>query len=1238
MPKVSVILTSYNHAKYLRESIESILNQTFSDFELIIGDDASTDESWDIIQSYTDPRIHAYRHETNKMGGIINETVLSGKISSDYIAINHSDDIWEPQKLEKQVAFLDNHPETGAVFTNAMIIGEEGEPFEDKSHFYYSIFDQPNRTRYEWLNYFFYHGNALCHPSVLIRKSVYDKHGLYRYGLIQIGDFDMWVRLCLKYEIYVMPEKLVRFRVRANEANASGDKSETHIRGQFEYLQVINNYKEIASLEELSKIFPEAGKYYNPAGSDLAFALGMVALETKPFKFTELFGLTLIFEAINQPERARLLADLYGFTYKDFVALTLKHDVFSIGLLSKYAELSRQLTGREQELAEIKNSKLWKLALQVRRLAPPNSRRAQALNFFAKILLFPIQKFRQTRKLRAENLQADLALIRSSAMFDAKWYLTNNPDIARIKMDPALHYLYDGGFEGRDPGPNFSSSLYLTIHDDAKKARINPLVHFLRHGGKEEHVSLFTQPPTLQPMDKRPLKIHRPPIRSRSWSVPKWITPKEIARKILVKTNAWLSSRPILRNRIKHLFPPSVRNKLNRTVNANYFTGMELSTALTEWDTYLQLSGIMRTVKQANLNSFVAKKPQMVNLDAKDLIQTARSLKNIREENPEVSIIIPAHNNAQLTLECLVTLEQHTDQIAYEIIIVDDGSDSETMEILQAIPHISLIHNNERIGFSQSCNQGANAARGKYLLFLNNDTQVMKGWLKPLVDVFVKHDRVGAVGSKVLFPDGRLQEAGCLINRDGTAALIGFVDDPDLPRYNFAREVDYSSAVSLIVTADIFHDIGGFDESYSPAYYEDVDLCFKIRARGLKIFYCPDSTIIHHLSATANKIDPSFKLQLVARNRQKFLERWQETLDEIDRVKLIAFYLPQYYPIPENDRWWGKGFTEWANVTRARPNYEGHYQPHLPADLGYYDLRVAEIMEQQVEMAKRYNIYGFCYYYYWFNGKRILEMPLERMLETGKPDFPFCLCWANENWSRRWDGSEDDILLAQNHSEQDDKSVILDLIRYLRHPNYIRVDGKPIILIYRVALFPDIQRTVQIWREACREENLGEIHLVMVESLEHALKGSDPHKYGLDATIEFPPHDMATPYSSGAMINPDFSGHIYNYRNEAIKFVNKKLPGHTHYNNVMPSWDNTARKQNRSDVFDQATPEAYQAWLEAALQRTREQLAGNYRMLFINAWNEWAEGNHLEPDQRYGHRYLEATRNAQESFILKRGS
>ena len=366
------------------------------------------------------------------------------------------------------------------------------------------------------------------------------------------------------------------------------------------------------------------------------------------------------------------------------------------------------------------------------------------------------------------------------------------------------------------------------------------------------------------------------------------------------------------------------------------------------------------------------------------------------------------------------------------------------------------------------------------------------------------------------------------------------------------------------------------------------------------------------------------------------------TADAIDpetlAVRLIAFYLPQFHPIPENDEWWGKGFTEWTNVAKAHPNYEGHYQPRLPADLGFYDLRVPEVMEQQAELARMYGIYGFCYHYYWFNGRRLLEMPLERILETGKPDFPFCLSWANENWTRRWDGMEQEILIAQEHSDEDDTAVIHDVIRYFRSPNYICVHGKPLFLVYRVGLLPDIQHTVERWREICRKEKVGEIYLGMVGAFEHGAPNVDPETYGFDAIVEFPPHSVAVPtMMPGRLLNSSYVGKIYDYQETAKHCQKMEIPRYVKFRGVIPGWDNTARKQNHADIFHGTSPAAYQSWLQYMIEQTCKRYSGDERLIFINAWNEWGEGAYLEPDQRDGPAYLQATRAALEQAGLTSG-
>jgi lipopolysaccharide biosynthesis protein len=360
--------------------------------------------------------------------------------------------------------------------------------------------------------------------------------------------------------------------------------------------------------------------------------------------------------------------------------------------------------------------------------------------------------------------------------------------------------------------------------------------------------------------------------------------------------------------------------------------------------------------------------------------------------------------------------------------------------------------------------------------------------------------------------------------------------------------------------------------------------------------------------------------ELIKQNR-KALARLPER-----EARLIAFYLPQFHPIPENDLWWGKGFTEWANVAKARPNFAGHYQPHLPADLGFYDLRVSETREQQAELAREYGVHGFCYYHYWFGGKRLLHRPFDEVLSSGRPDFPFCICWANENWTRRWDGLESEILIAQNHSDEDDRNFIRSLFPAFRDHRYIRVNGKPLLIVYRAGILPDAARTLEIWREECLRSGMGEIYLCA--TLSFGL--TDPRPYGFDAAVEFPPLGMIMEDKKHLLRNlsVEFKGQVYDYLEAAMQMINKPAADYTLFKAAIPSWDNTPRRQHHGHIFYNASPEVYEYWLGKIIEQTITRNQGDERLVFVNAWNEWGEGAHLEPDRKFGHEYLAATRRA----------
>jgi lipopolysaccharide biosynthesis protein len=369
----------------------------------------------------------------------------------------------------------------------------------------------------------------------------------------------------------------------------------------------------------------------------------------------------------------------------------------------------------------------------------------------------------------------------------------------------------------------------------------------------------------------------------------------------------------------------------------------------------------------------------------------------------------------------------------------------------------------------------------------------------------------------------------------------------------------------------------------------------------------------------------------------------------LPRFRSIAIHLPQYHPIPENDRWWGKGFTEWTNVAKASPLFRGHYQPHLPADLGFYDLRLKEVREQQANLAKEYGIDGFCYYHYWFNGQRILERPVEEILTSGEPDFPFMLCWANENWTRRWDGQEQDILLKQEYSQADDIEHMHELIRFFKDERYIRVGNRPVFIIYKPFLLPDATQTALTWRKVAAEYGIDLYLCHMVFSYQ-----SDSPKLiaGFDAAIDFEPFGIRRKDIFEKLRLNNLKNQIrFNFlsTSKAVRILNNGLAkispsplnrisynwlienlipikemGYKIYPSLTPGWDNTARKKKHPTlILEKSTPELFSEWYKKIIDDFVPYSAEE-NFVFINAWNEWGEGNHLEPCQQFGLQYLEA--------------
>jgi len=346
-------------------------------------------------------------------------------------------------------------------------------------------------------------------------------------------------------------------------------------------------------------------------------------------------------------------------------------------------------------------------------------------------------------------------------------------------------------------------------------------------------------------------------------------------------------------------------------------------------------------------------------------------------------------------------------------------------------------------------------------------------------------------------------------------------------------------------------------------------------------------------------------------------------------ARIIAFYLPQYHPIPENDTWWGKGFTEWTNVAKAKPLFKGHDQPRIPADLGYYDLRVPEVREAQAQLAKTSGIEGFCYWHYWFgNGKRLLERPFDEVLKSGQPDFPFCLAWANETWQGFDFGSEGrNVLIEQNYpGEEDYIAHFQEVLPAFLDKRYIQVNGKPLFYIYKPEQLPNPSRFIELWQELAKKSGLKGVFFVCQGLDRHLL---DQHeKAGFDAINTNRFKELFHKRSLWSKIQRRVFRLpvIFNYK-EVIKILGDSADAKENYfPTVIPNWDHTPRSGRRGNVFQNSTPKLFKKHLSDTLETIKDK-PYEKKIIFLKSWNEWAEGNYVEPDKRFGLGYLEVIKS-----------
>lgn len=369
---------------------------------------------------------------------------------------------------------------------------------------------------------------------------------------------------------------------------------------------------------------------------------------------------------------------------------------------------------------------------------------------------------------------------------------------------------------------------------------------------------------------------------------------------------------------------------------------------------------------------------------------------------------------------------------------------------------------------------------------------------------------------------------------------------------------------------------------------------------------------------------------------------------KIDHI--LAFYLPQYHPIKENNEWWGVGFTEWTNVVKSKARFHAHRQPQIPSDLGFYDLRLAATRAAQAELAQQYGITGFCYYHYWFNGHRLLEQPLNEVIKTGEPSFPFCICWANENWTRAWDGLDRKVLIKQDYTLDDSTAHFFELIKYFKDPRYITIDGRPLFIIYRYDHIPNVKEYFNKWRTLAKENGFPELYICATKN--GFITNSDEKiiELGFDSILDFQPNRNDFPKADSfkqkaititKKILPDFiyqwlkvNGSAINcidYEEMVKGIIKQKWPStYCKFPCIFPSWDNSARRKTPT-IIQNDKPAIYENWLTFGINSVQQYKDGQ-KIIFINAWNEWAEGCHLEPDEKMGKTFLESTKKAIDKF------
>jgi GT2 family glycosyltransferase/glycosyltransferase involved in cell wall biosynthesis len=811
------------------------------------------------------------------------------------------------------------------------------------------------------------------------------------------------------------------------------------------------------------------------------------------------------------------------------------------------------------------------------------------------LALLPLVPVRFVRaKLARRKNRMNRMLIEASDLFDRDWYLAHNPDVTDSGIDALEHYINTGWRDGREPGPNFSARGYLSSYPDVAALKTNPLLHYLKHGKAEGRNPRPKLSQLGAPVGEEYEKVQASGLFDEEFYLTTYADVKAAKIDALEHylTNGWRENRdpsPAFSTEGYFQLNPDVAAANMNPLLHYVMNGKSESRAIVARADFKRAAAGGGTVSNAtpdlfNFRAAARTSGTLTVFQAPDREALDALLDWTREHKTETDVVI-VYPNSLAPLHNPVSVAQTSSVFALPY--PSSWSAARTL--------VHLINNGPLVDYQRvlwvSKFEKASLVRPESASRLNavlapsvGTTSLTSDQFAPLVlDDHLEICRtLGTVFARLgrNRPDGVLEvPSGEII---GIPALIlnqlksCMIKDRDL------GDGDLSN-LKLISMIGAIADEGDVDR------------------------VVPGETDVAPLASADGR-----------------------------SVKAIAFYLPQFHPIPENDRWWGKGFTEWTNVTKARPLFRSHYQPQLPADLGFYDLRSPETQLAQANLAHDYGLHGFCYYYYWFDGKKVLNEPIEQMLESGSPDYPFCICWANENWSRNWDGQNRHVLLEQHYSEETNRALIHEFIKLMQDRRYIRHNGKPVLLVYRIRIIPNWLETARMWREECRKAGIGEIHLCAVRFGLEPLDGH-PSEFGLDSFVLFPPHETEKVDARGRVrdLSKDFNGTIFDYDAAMWKDLERFDDGYEWpvHRGVMLGWDNTARRPRDSRIFLGSTPARLHRWLKGIVRQEKKYNEDSESLIFVNAWNEWAEGTMLEPSTRFGRGYLEALRSAIGSMV-----